>query len=251
MDQLSSSMLVAAVGVAFVHTALGPDHYLPFVALSRARNWTMRRTLAITAACGVGHVLSSLLLGGIGIAAGFALGKLEATESHRGAIAAWLLFGIGIAYALWGVRQALRHAHHHHHHLFGGHGHTHGRLHPHAQIPHEHGLDLDHIHAPGEGDAARMRRTTTFWALFLVFVLGPCEPLIPLFMLPASEGRWGTALATGAVFGAVTLVTMLSITGLMVAGMARLPLGSLQRWAHTMAGTVIAGSAAAVLFLGA
>lgn len=220
MDGLSTSMLVAAIGVAFVHTALGPDHYLPFVALAKARGWTLRRTLWITAICGIGHVASSLLLGGLGIAAGVAIGALETVENQRGAVAAWLLFGVGIAYALWGVRQALRHAHMH------SHGHA-------------------HSHAPASA------RTTTFWALFVVFVLGPCEPLIPLFMLPASQHRWGAALATGAVFGVVTLATMLAITAGAVLGLARLPLDPLQRWTHALAGTVIASSAAAVLWLGA
>ena len=43
------------------------------------------------------------------------------------------------------------------------------------------------------GAAAASFRTvsgnTTFWALFIVFVLGPCEPLIPLFMVPACHER--------------------------------------------------------------
>lgn len=252
MDQLSASMLVAAVGVAFVHTALGPDHYVPFIALAKARQWTMRRTMWITAACGVGHVLSSILLGTIGLAAGVAIGALETTENHRGAIAAWILFGIGVAYALWGVRQALRHAHGHSH-LFGaGHHHRHepardDELPAGAMLPLPAQVHASVVLPP----PAAAQPTTTFWALFIVFVLGPCEPLIPLFMLPASQHRWGTAFATGAVFGIVTLATMLAITALGVLGTARLPLGPLQRWAHAMAGGVIAASAAAVLFLGA
>ena len=227
MDGLSTSMLVAAIGVAFVHTALGPDHYLPFVALAKARRWSLRRTLWITTACGIGHVLSSLLLGGLGIAAGIAVGALETVENQRGAMAAWLLFGVGIAYALWGVRQALRHVH--------AHGHSHG--------------SGDHHH--GHGQVPVAARSTTFWALFVVFVLGPCEPLIPLFMVPASQQRWGAALATGVVFGVVTLATMLAITASAVLGLARLPLDPLQRWTHALAGSVIASSAAAVLWLGA
>lgn len=239
MDGLSFGMLLAATGVAFVHTALGPDHYLPFVMLAKARGWTLRRTLWITAVCGVGHVLSSLLLGGIGIAAGVALGAIESVEAQRGEVAAWALLGIGLAYALWGLRQGLRtrrgvalhdHAGDLHLHPGGGHAHT---------------------HAPGHhGHAHAVRRTTTFWALFLVFVLGPCEPLIPLFMVPASQMRWGAAIATGVVFALVTIGTMLAITAGALLGVARLPLDSLQRWMHALAGAVIAGSAAAMLFLG-
>ncbi|MFO1053660.1 MAG: hypothetical protein U1F36_15705 [Planctomycetota bacterium] len=238
MDGLSIGMATAAVGVAFVHTALGPDHYLPFVALGRARGWSMRRTLSITAVCGVGHVLSSVVLGGLGVLAGVALGALSTVEGHRGDLAAWLLFGIGIAYALWGVRRALRR-----HEGFELHTHGHG-VHLH------HGGGVMHVHAHHHHPRDAVRRQTTFWALFLVFVLGPCEPLIPLFMVPASEARWGVALVLALVFGVITLATMLAITAALVAGVSRVPLGPLQRWAHAMAGGVMAASASAVLFLG-
>jgi hypothetical protein len=241
MDGLTLSVLTAAIGVAFVHTALGPDHYLPFVMLGRARGWSLQRTLWITAACGVGHVLSSLLLGGIGIAAGMALGALESVESRRGALAAWALFGVGIAYGLYGLRRALRqrrglalHDHDGELHLHGG-----------GAVSHSHAPFGPHRHPASHGG------TTTFWALFVVFVLGPCEPLIPLFLVPASQQRWGAAIATGVVFAVVTIATMLAITAMGMVSAQRLPPQLLDRWTHALAGAVIAGSAAAVLFLGA
>ncbi len=52
-----------AASIGLLHTLLGPDHYLPFIVMSRARRWTMTRTALITLACGIGHVLSSVLLG--------------------------------------------------------------------------------------------------------------------------------------------------------------------------------------------
>lgn len=50
-------LVLTAVSIGFVHTVLGPDHYLPFVAMSAARNRTSRKTMLVTAFCGVGHVL--------------------------------------------------------------------------------------------------------------------------------------------------------------------------------------------------
>ena len=38
--QLSILMWTAAA-LGFLHTILGPDHYVPFVALRRARRWTL------------------------------------------------------------------------------------------------------------------------------------------------------------------------------------------------------------------
>jgi len=232
MDALSWNLLATAVGLAVTHTLLGPDHTLPFVMLARARRWTRARTLAVTALCGVGHVGSSLLLGGVGLAIGLGVAHVSGAEELRGGVAAWALVAFGVAYGAWGVRQAVRrheglepHEHHGHVHL------------------HRHG-DHGHEHAAASGSR------TTFWALFIVFVLGPCEPLIPLFVLPASRGRWDLALLTGAVFSLVTVATMIAAVAAMLAGVERLPLARLERWSHALAGAVIAASGLAVIFLG-
>src|SRR5512134_3943956 len=101
-DALSWSVLSAAAAVALVHTALGPDHFLPFILLARARRWSRKRTLAITALCGLGHVASSLLLGLIGIAVGASVGVVDRVESFRGNLAGWALVAFGTVYATWG-----------------------------------------------------------------------------------------------------------------------------------------------------
>ncbi|MBI5434796.1 MAG: sulfite exporter TauE/SafE family protein [Planctomycetes bacterium] len=235
-DALTVNLVLSAAAIAFVHTALGPDHTLPFVMLARARKWSLRRTLAITAACGLGHVLSSIVLGGLGGALGASTNALEGLETSRGAIAAWGMVVFGGVYALWGLRQALKRKH-----GLALHAHA-GHVHLHRYGAHGHGDGVGHEH-----DAPR---TTTFWTLFVIFALGPCEPLIPLFFLPASEGRWSLALVAATVFSLVTLATMLVLVGLAHAGVERLELQRLERWAHALAGGVIAGSGLAVLFLG-
>ncbi|MFO1077396.1 MAG: sulfite exporter TauE/SafE family protein [Planctomycetota bacterium] len=241
LDALSWNLLIAAAGVAVVHTAFGPDHYLPFVMIGRARRWSMARILVVTLLCGIGHVGSSLLLGGIGIAIGAAIGGIEALEALRGSAAGWALVALGAAYALWGWRQATRHRHGFELHRHDGEVHIHadGTVHHH----HHHLLAPPHRH----GEAAP---NATFWALFLVFVLGPCEPLLPLFVAPASEGRWGLAALVGGVFAVATIATMLVVTGVLYAGVARLRLGPLERWSHAMAGGVVALSGLGIVALG-
>jgi nickel/cobalt transporter (NicO) family protein len=232
MDALAIDLLLAAAAVAVVHTALGPDHTVPFVMLARARGWSRARTVAITFLCGLGHVGSSVVLGFLGVALGLGVARIQAAESVRGGWAAWALVALGAAYAIWGVRVALRRgvgiAPHDHH------GHVH--LHAHGDREHSHATTRD--------------SRTTFWALFVVFVLGPCEPLIPLFVLPASRGRWGLAAATAVVFSAITLATMITLVSLALAGMRRLPLAAFDRWSHAFAGGVIAASGLAVICLG-
>ena len=35
-----SILLVTAASIGFIHTLTGPDHYLPFIVMSKARKWT-------------------------------------------------------------------------------------------------------------------------------------------------------------------------------------------------------------------
>lgn len=230
-DPLTLNLLVAAAGVAFVHTALGPDHTLPFVAIARARGWSRARTLWITGACGVVHVVSSLALGMLGLGAGLAVGQLGVAEEGRGRVAAWALVAFGLAYALWGLRHAWR---------------TRRGI-----ALHEHGDEL-HVHSHGLGRHAHVEQThsVTVWALVIVFLLGPCEPLIPLFVLPASEGRWQLAAATAVVFAVITITTMLVLVALAHGGLRRFAGGALERWSHALAGGVLVASGMSVLFLG-
>jgi hypothetical protein len=237
MDGFAWSLLAAAAGVALTHTLLGPDHYLPFVMLSRARRWSRARTLAVTVACGLGHVLSSLLLCLGGLALGVGVARLEQVEAIRGDLAAWALVAFGIAYFAWGVRRAVRHAHGLEAHAHGGH------VHLHAAAAQAHG------HPAGDL-AGRGRPSPTFWVLFTVFVLGPCEPMIPLFVLPASRGRWDLAAGSAVLFSALTIATMAALTAVSSAGLRRLPFASLDRWSHALAGAVLWLSGAAILTLG-
>ena len=66
----------SAAAIAFVHTVLGPDHYLPFVAMAKARGWSMRKTLKVTLVCGAGHLAGSIALGAVGIALGIQMSTL-------------------------------------------------------------------------------------------------------------------------------------------------------------------------------
>src|SRR5512136_361411 len=119
---ISKEILVlmgTAASIGFVHTVIGPDHYLPFIVIGRARNWTLRKTLVVSFFAGLGHILSSVVLGFVGIALGIAVAKLEGVESVRGEIAAWLLIGFGFAYFIWGMRRAWKNKPHTHVHIHG------------------------------------------------------------------------------------------------------------------------------------
>ncbi len=223
-----------AASIGFLHTVFGPDHYLPFIVMARARKWPLAKTGLITIFCGIGHIMSSVTLGVIGIIFGIAVMRLEALESFRGNIAAWALIGFGLAYFIWGLRRAIRHKPHRHAHLHQDQKHD----------SHYHVHSGDHSHVHNED-----KRNITPWILFTIFVLGPCEPLIPILMYPAAKKSiTGLFLVTG-IFGLTTIITMLSVVIITSLGVKLIPLGRLERYTHAIAGATICLSGLAIHFL--
>lgn len=231
------ALLATAAFIGTVHTLAGPDHYVPFIAMARARRWSTARTATMTLACGVGHVAGSVALGAIGIALGLALGRMEWIESFRGEVAGWLLLGFGLAYAAWGLRRAFRRRPHRH-----WHGHGDGTVHD-----HEHGHLGSHAHVhDAPAPAAPAIRSLTPWVLFVIFVFGPCEALIPVLMVPAAAGSWGQVALVTSVFACCTLGTMTAAVLVGHRGLARFPLGPAERYAHALAGFALAACGAAI-----
>lgn len=228
-------LVVAAASIGFFHTLLGPDHYLPFIVMGRAGKWSPLRTGIITLLCGLGHVAGSVVLGLIGIAFGIAIGTLEITESYRGSLAAWLLIGFGLAYSVWGLRKAFSARPHTHHHAHA----------PESEHTHEHVHAGAHVHLHTE-PSSKMKP----WVLFTIFVLGPCEPLIPILMYPAAKNSMAALVIVTAVFATVTIATMMSIVLLSSKGLAVLPMARLERYSHAIAGAVILLSGISIQFLG-
>jgi hypothetical protein len=184
------------------------------------------------------------VLGVIGIAFGIAVLQLEGIEGFRGDLAGWLLVAFGLVYFVWGVRCAIRnkpHAHLHTHadgvvHL---HKHTHSGAHVHVH-------DGAPTSARDYGETGSGVGSMTPWILFTVFLFGPCEPLIPLLMYPAAEGRmWGVVLVTG-VFGISTLATMTTIVAVAYLGVGSLRLSRYQRYSHALAGLAVLACGAAI-----
>ena len=235
MSNQITLLAVSAASIGFFHTLLGPDHYLPFVMMGRARNWSRARTFWITAICGIGHVAGSIVLGAVGIALGIGITRLEIFESVRGNLAAWVLIAFGLVYFAWGLRKAIRNKPHEHHHL-----HDDGLNHSHSHV---HTEDHTHVHD-------RPARSITPWVLFTIFVLGPCEPLIPLLMYPAAETSLSGVILVAAVFGIVTVGTMLGVVMLASHGISFLPIAKVERYTHAIAGATIFGCGAAIQFLG-
>lgn len=220
MSELSI-LAITAFNIALFHTILGPDHYIPFVALAKARNWSMKQLLPVTLASGIAHILSSILLGYIGIFFGTALVRLKFIESFRGDLAGWFLLLFGVAYTLYGLFQAVHH-----------------------QKQHESGER--HHHGPFKGETNQI----TPWILFIIFLFGPCEPLIPLLMYPAANLNGGSVLLVSLIFGVTTLLAMTTMVIILYCGVHKISLPSLEKYSHALAGGTVLLCGVAVTFLG-
>lgn len=235
MPSLELALLsVAAASLGFLHTILGPDHYLPFIVMARARQWSQARTAWVTFLCGLGHIGSSVILGLVGIALGMTITRLERIESVRGDLAAWALIVFGLFYFVWGLKKARRSRLHEHTHIHGD-----GNMHSHR---HGHGEEHAHVHENSS--------PITPWVLFTIFVFGPCEPLIPLLMYPAAkESLPGLIWVTG-VFGGVTILTMMGIVLASTRVIHWIPVTGLEKYTHALAGATISFCGIAIQFFG-
>jgi nickel/cobalt transporter (NicO) family protein len=235
MDSSIVLLSITAISIAFIHTILGPDHYLPFIVLSQARKWTIKKTVVITFFCGVGHVLSSVVLGLVGIAVGISVTKLVSVESFRGNIAAWLFIAFGLVYMIISIRNLIKKRRHTHAHFHLG-----GEKHEHE---HDHHQEHTHIHQ-------EQMANTTPWVLFLIFVFGPCEPLIPIVMYPAAQHNIPGAVLVSILFSAVTVSTMMAIVLAFKMGLNKINLKPIEKYSHLIAGAMIFFSGLAIQFLG-
>ncbi|HLN55625.1 MAG TPA: sulfite exporter TauE/SafE family protein [Bacteroidales bacterium] len=235
MNTSLTLLSATAVSLGFLHTILGPDHYLPFIVLSQAKQWSVKKTMIITFLCGIGHVASSVILGLIGIAVGISVTKLVSIESFRGNIAAWLFIAFGLIYMIISIRNLIRNRKHTHTHF-----HSDGKKHEHL---HNHHLEHTHIH---QTDPVK----TTPWILFVIFVFGPCEPLIPIIMYPAAENNIQGSALIAVLFSIVTIVTMMSVVLAFKLGFNKINLKPFEKYSHVIAGGVIFMSGIAIQVLG-
>lgn len=236
MNSELSVLILTAASLGFIHTILGPDHYIPFIVMSKAGKWSKFKTILVTVLSGVGHVLSSVLLGFIGIAFGIGLNQLTNIESSRGELAGWLMITFGLIYFAWGIKKIYQKKIHTHFHT-----HKDGTTHSHS---HAHNVDHSHVH---EKDGLI---NLTPWIIFTIFVFGPCEVLIPLLMYPAAVQSIIGLVLVVLIFGLTTVLTMLTIVIIGTFGLNLIPFNKLEKYSHAIAGLFIFLAGASIKFLG-
>jgi sulfite exporter TauE/SafE len=225
-------LITSAITIAILHTVTGPDHYLPFIALSKSRQWSLGKTIGWTIVCGCAHVWSSVLLGLGGAALGWSLSKISWLESVRGGLAGWALLIFGLLYSIWGWRRATRNK-------------------PHKHFDHYPGGEVYvYEHRHGEAVPLKERHRVTPWVMFLIFLLGPCEPMIPLLYFPAASSSWWGMLVLIMVYTICTLLVMLVMVLLGYFGIGFLKTEKLERYIHLLGGITIFICGAGMLWMG-
>ena len=87
MTRTAYLLFLSSCSTAIIH-ALIPDHWLPFVLMSRAERWSDRRAAALTGLAGSLHVLVTLLAGALTILVGSATVQDLARRTGDGSLPA-------------------------------------------------------------------------------------------------------------------------------------------------------------------
>ena len=221
MDTGLTALLLSTVAISFVHTASGPDHYLPFIVFARSRKWSLATTAFWTSLCGLGHVFSSVLIGLIGVFLGWQLSRIEGFQEIRGGLASWSLLILGLVYLIWGLVKASQNRPHKHFDSYGG-----DELYV-------------YTHRHGEYVPPNSRIQVTPWILLGIFVMGPSEPIVPLLFYSGVTHSPGEILALIGVFTMTTVGTMLTIVMLGYFGYSLIKSDAIERFSSAIGGAVV------------
>lgn len=231
MNSTLFALAITAITISFLHTASGPDHYMPFIVLSKSKKWSTTKTIFLTITCGLGHVFSSVLLGLIGLFLGWQLNKISWLQDVRGNISSWALLLFGAVYLVYGLRQAYLNRPHKHFDLMG-----------------EDVYVYEHRH--GDIVLPQNRIKVTPFVLFAIFVMGPSEPLIPLLFYSGTHRSIIEVIVLITAFTVCTVATMLGMVLLGRYGYSFFKTDKLERYTSAIGGAVVMICGVGMVFLG-
>lgn len=210
-------LLGAAAAVAILHSIL-PDHWIPLAVVARTQRWSVLRVTRISLLASVGHVITSLLLGGIIALIGLQFQRQ--LDTQQGHIIGGILILTGLGFLIWGL-------------VGGGHGHSHsGEGHPHAHASehrhdhtdahehneHAHSLEHEHNHANEHEQVVQKpaKQQTLAGKLATLAVpfgvaASPDLTILPVALAASAVGG-GAVVSVLGVFAALTIGTFIGLT---------------------------------------
>lgn len=220
MDSSAAVYFAAASATAGLH-ALIPDHWLPFVAMGRARNWSVAKTLALASVSGALHVFLAI---GLGLVA-YSLGRpgAEAVAQRMGetleVLSSGSLMVFGIVY---GAGSWLRERRHHPSVPAATESHASGSGHHHGHL----------LERWFRGDLSGA-------SLVLVIGASPCALAFPILLASAASLGAGGVILVAAGFGAATMLTTVLVTLAGSLSVRRLDFPFLTRYGDLISGVLI------------
>jgi len=210
------ALLVAAAGVGFGHAIL-PDHWVPLAVIGRTRRYPLSKVARLSGLAGVAHVLVSVVLGAVIVVVGLQL--RSAVEHAQDAIVGSLLIATGLAFLVLELT---------------GHGHSLAQDHDH-----------EHAHHPRADEHHRTPATSRSPNSSLLSIMVPfgaaASPdltILPVFLAATTAGA-GAAIGSVAVFGAVTIATIVGLTLFAAAGGYQVRGQWLDRWGNAFTALVL------------
>lgn len=236
MHTSSLLLLIGAAGmVAILHSIL-PDHWVPLAVVARAQRWSLLRVGKLTLLASLGHVLTSLVLGGVIALIG--LQFQQEIDTQQGHIVGIVLIVTGLIFLLWNLFGNGPHGHKHgegghtHSHGFFGLGHEHNHEHPEHEHEHEHPEhehshehhehehpehehNYEHNHEQSHARSDQVRQQTLLKRLAAIAVpfgvaASPDLTILPVVLAASAVGK----LAVVSVLSVFTVITMLTFVGL-------------------------------------
>ena len=201
-----------------MHAVL-PDHWVPLAVVGRAERWPLSRVARVSSLAAIGHVLTSIVLGGVIALIGLQFQKQ--IETQQGHIVGGVLIITGLALLAWGVsghghphahdRPAESHEHRHNAEQASAGVHEHEHEHAGKRHSHRHSHEA-FVQRQSEAIASRARegRLASLIVPFGV-AASPDLSFLPLSVAAAAYGAGSVALVLG-VFAAVTFITFVGLT---------------------------------------
>jgi sulfite exporter TauE/SafE len=182
--------------------------------------------------CGIGHILSSLVIGLICVSLGMYFMRITNIQVANGTIAAWLMTVLGTVYTIWGIRQSFKNKNQNN-----------------IIVNTAENIKQNQQEDVKSNRSKTKHENSAIWFLLIIFILAPNEPLLPLILYPASTNNYFIMVLVSVVFGVMTIAAMLGMTFLGIYGVRLIHFNKFERHIHTIAGLSILLCGLAILLL--
>jgi len=223
-------LIVAAASVAVLHSIL-PDHWVPLAVVARTQRWSLLRVARVSTLASAGHVLTSVVLGGVIALVGLQFQR--EIDVQQGHIVGGVLVLTGLGFLVWGLT---------------GHGHGHDHEHSHGHL---HEQSDDHENGPTVETASTEQPLAKRLAAIAVPFGVAASPDLTILPVALAAGAVGGVTVVGVlvVFAAVTMATFVGLTVLATIAGYRIKGEWLERNATTITALVLI-AIGVVAFLG-